>query len=287
MQANGKKFAVRVFYVLIDNNGNTVVEYKYDAWGNHKVVDANGNEITSSTHIGNLNPFRYRGYYYDVETGLYFLKSRYYDPEVGRFISLDNVFYVNNCRINGVNLYAYCINNPVMYIDTIGLFPRKIISRNPYIGIDDAGTENEHVHIKYNGKEYTWYKNSKHIKHGKNFGFDDVSRTMEKELRSKGLDEGYFQSSYVKISRYREKFKVTDILDKNEKLTVPDVPNWQEEMKTEDIPDFQEEFKNEGYIPPLEGFEVGTVILGGIVILGSLALAYFTGGQSLLGLLLL
>ena len=272
---------------LIDNNGNTVVEYKYDAWGNHKVVDANGNEITSSTHIGNLNPFRYRGYYYDVETGLYFLKSRYYDPEVGRFISLDNVFYVNNCRINGVNLYAYCINNPVMYIDTIGLFPRKIISRNPYIGIDDAGTENEHVHIKYNGKEYTWYKNSKHIKHGKNFGFDDVSRTMEKELRSKGLDEGYFQSSYVKISRYREKFKVTDILDKNEKLTVPDVPNWQEEMKTEDIPDFQEEFKNEGYIPPLEGFEVGTVILGGIVILGSLALAYFTGGQSLLGLLLL
>ena len=48
----------------------------------HKVVDANGNEITNSTHIGNLNPFRYRGYYYDIETGLYFLKSRYYDPEV-------------------------------------------------------------------------------------------------------------------------------------------------------------------------------------------------------------
>ena len=68
-----------------------VVQYWYDAWGNHKVVDGNGNEITSSTHIGNLNPFRYRGYYYDVETGLYFLQTRYYDPEVGRFLNRDSV----------------------------------------------------------------------------------------------------------------------------------------------------------------------------------------------------
>ena len=68
-----------------------MVQYWYDAWGNHKVVDSSGNEITSSTHIGNLNPFRYRGYYYDTETELYFLQTRYYDPEVGRFIFSDSL----------------------------------------------------------------------------------------------------------------------------------------------------------------------------------------------------
>ena len=105
---------------LIDNNGNTVVEYKYDAWGNHKVVDANGNEITSSNHLGNLNPFRYRGYYYDVETGLYFLKSRYYDPEVGRFLNMDAIQYADPESVNGLNLYAYCGDNPVMGYDPEG-----------------------------------------------------------------------------------------------------------------------------------------------------------------------
>ena len=105
---------------LIDTNGNVVVQYWYDAWGNHKIVDANGNEITSSNHLGNLNPFRYRGYYYDVETGLYFLQTRYYDPEVGRFLNRDSVEYADPETINGLNLYAYCLNNPVEYVDPTG-----------------------------------------------------------------------------------------------------------------------------------------------------------------------
>lgn len=107
---------------LIDNNGNTVVQYNYDAWGNHKVVGANGNEITDSTHIGNLNPFRYRGYYYDVETGLYFLQTRYYDPEVGRFLNRDSIIFADPEEVNGLNLYAYCLNNPINYIDPLGKF---------------------------------------------------------------------------------------------------------------------------------------------------------------------
>ena len=97
-----------------------MVQYNYDAWGNHKVVDANGNEITDSTHIGNLNPFRYRGYYYDTETGLYFLKTRYYDPEVGRFLNMDSVRYADPESINGISLYSYCGNNPVMGYDPDG-----------------------------------------------------------------------------------------------------------------------------------------------------------------------
>ena len=84
------------------------------------MLDGNGEEITSATHIGNMNPFRYRGYYYDDETGLYYLKSRYYDPETGRFITIDDISYIDPETINGLNLYAYCGNNPVMYTDPEG-----------------------------------------------------------------------------------------------------------------------------------------------------------------------
>ena len=97
-----------------------MVEYKYDSWGNHAVLDANGADIASATHIGNLNPFRYRGYYYDEETGLYYLNSRYYDPETGRFISPDDTFFLHLECVNGLNLFAYCINNPIMRLDKNG-----------------------------------------------------------------------------------------------------------------------------------------------------------------------
>ena len=101
------------FFVPIDNNGNIVVKYWYDAWGNHTV---SGSNVT----LANLNPFRYRGYYYDTETGLYFLQTRYYDPEVGRFLNRDTVTYADPETIGGIDLYAYCLNNPVMYSDPTG-----------------------------------------------------------------------------------------------------------------------------------------------------------------------
>ena len=84
-----------------------------------------GNHIVTPTEeayseLSQLNPFRYRGYYYDTETGLYFLKTRYYDPEVGRFITIDDLSYLDPDTINGLNLYAYCGNNPVMAVDPNG-----------------------------------------------------------------------------------------------------------------------------------------------------------------------
>ena len=105
---------------LIDNTGNVVVNYVYDAWGGHKVYGADGSEITDAGHIGTLNPIRYRGYYYDTETKLYFLKTRYYDPELCRFVTIDDTAYLDRNAINGLNLYAYCLNNPVMYTDRTG-----------------------------------------------------------------------------------------------------------------------------------------------------------------------
>ena len=101
---------------IYDIDGNRVVTYNYDAWGN--ILSITG---TKATTIGRYNPFRYRGYYYDNETGLYYLNSRYYDPSSGRFLNAD-VYINGNGDIIGFNLFAYCGNNPVMGYDPDGTF---------------------------------------------------------------------------------------------------------------------------------------------------------------------
>ena len=95
--------------------GNTkVAEYAYDAWGNCTVTN-----LTSSM-IGTYNPFRYRGYYWDKDLNLYYLMSRYYDPVTGRFVNADSLEYLDPETIGGLNLYAYCGNNPVSRSDRTG-----------------------------------------------------------------------------------------------------------------------------------------------------------------------
>ena len=76
---------------LADKNGNLAAKYTYDAWGNIlSVTDGQGNDVSRNPgHIANVNPLRYRGYYFDQETGFYYLHTRYYDPKVGRFINAD------------------------------------------------------------------------------------------------------------------------------------------------------------------------------------------------------
>ena len=76
-------------------------------------------EIISYTHIGNINPIRYRGYHYDDEIGFYYLQSRYYDLDIKRFINADDSEYISE-DILGTNLYAYCENNPIMNSDPSG-----------------------------------------------------------------------------------------------------------------------------------------------------------------------
>ena len=102
---------------------NLVCRYVYDAYGKHKVFDSNNNDITDddpSTNIGLINPFRYRGYYYDIDFGLYYCNSRYYSPYLRRWINIDEFDYINPDDILGLNLFAYCKNNPIRYTDEEG-----------------------------------------------------------------------------------------------------------------------------------------------------------------------
>ena len=95
--------------------GQIVAKYSYDAWGNCTVTNAAGYAV------GDKNPFRYRGYYYDTETGLYYLNSRYYNPEFGRFINADDIGYLGaDGSPLSYNLFAYCMNNPVNRFDVNG-----------------------------------------------------------------------------------------------------------------------------------------------------------------------
>ena len=100
--------------------GELKAHYEYDAWGNViSITDNNGNAITNPNHIGNLNPFRYRGYYQDTETGLYYLMSRYYDAVTHRFINADGYFQAGTTILDG-NTFAYCANNPIYSSDPTG-----------------------------------------------------------------------------------------------------------------------------------------------------------------------
>ena len=116
---------------ILNSSGTLVAKYTYDAWGKLlSVIDATGaDKSADSAFIGNINPVRYRSYYYDTETGLYYLQSRYYDPEVGRFVNADSVMGVN-ADIYTYNLFTYCGNNPIIRMDPGGC--SYILDGKPY-----------------------------------------------------------------------------------------------------------------------------------------------------------
>ena len=110
---------------IFDTDMNLIGEYVYDAWGNC-TIEATG---ADNIEIMETNPFRYRGYYWDKELNLYYLQTRYYDPQTGRFINADGIEYAleQYKNINALNLYSYCNNNPIMGIDPEGTINWKKI----------------------------------------------------------------------------------------------------------------------------------------------------------------
>lgn len=122
MEFNGVKYRYACnpqgdIVAIIDSTSNAVIEYRYDAWGELLCF-----EDDSEMQIGQLNPFRYRGYVYDVETSLYWLRSRYYSPVNKRFICADT--HLGHIGILSSDAYAYCKNNVVMCSDPSGKWPK-------------------------------------------------------------------------------------------------------------------------------------------------------------------
>ena len=104
---------------IVDSNGETLVKYEYDPWGKCTIVSD-----ISENNLGTLNPFRYRGYYYDEETSFYYLQSRYYDFNTCKFINADDpsILLVDPYNVQCVHIYDYCNNNPVIFVDYSGKF---------------------------------------------------------------------------------------------------------------------------------------------------------------------
>ena len=130
LQYRSKSDAKNVFYTyyfeknlqgdiiaIYNAAGKKIGTYTYDAWGNFTFSTASDATTVEKRIVRTYNPFRYRGYYYDTETKLYYLQSRYYNPETGRFLNVDSCLY---SHIPGYNLYLYCHNNPVNYYDPKG-----------------------------------------------------------------------------------------------------------------------------------------------------------------------
>ena len=135
---------------IYDQSGVRKAEYAYDAWGNCTVT------YSGDYNIAYTNPILYRGYYYDRSTGLYYLNARYYNPQWRRFISPDSTDYLDPESINGLNLYAYCNNDPVNYADPSGhaasiIIPLLILGGLALIGAGSGAAISYHTQI--NSKE--------------------------------------------------------------------------------------------------------------------------------------
>ena len=139
-----------VLRIYQKDNLTLVAEYHYDAYGNHEVIN-----YTDDT-IGDINPFRYRGYYFDSETGWYYLNARYYSSAMGRFISPDELSILDKTKsqINGLNLYMYCGDNPVMNVDPSGHFIFSLLA--VVIGTAIGATVSAATNIVSQGIQNGW-----------------------------------------------------------------------------------------------------------------------------------
>ena len=118
---------VVAMYLITVEPPRLIATYEYDEWGKVKTVrDATGAILTDPAHLANRNPFRYRSYHYDIETGFYYLQSRYYDPVISRFINADS-YATTGQGFLGTNMFAYCNNNPVNYADPEGNLLERVL----------------------------------------------------------------------------------------------------------------------------------------------------------------
>ena len=188
---------------IFNEDGNPVVTYNWDnAWGYNPIPEG----VMAST-LGTLNPLRYRGYVYDTETGYYYLQSRYYDPEVGRWINVDSMIDVND--FGGHNLFVYCDNNPVNKVDYTGNDGIYIeLGNGWYCRIDSQDTTTQtqrHIHIWNSRKGISYAQNEDGSPHDKNNnGKGKLPRWLQKTIQNKtGWDYNGKRSSFFGKTEYK------------------------------------------------------------------------------------
>ena len=224
VEFNGTKYAYvhnlqGDIVAILDSNGAVVVQYKYDAWG--RPISKTGSMKDS---LGKLNPFRYRGYVYDEETGLYYLRSRYYSSHLCRFHNTDTLINPDNSLLSG-NAFAYCANQVVCNADAAGTYKTVVIFywfpgssagfleeviNSPYFDIDDHEnvklihvTQKEHFIAAWNSAAMDGVENLYLYVHG---GpgyislYNDTTHSIEagsadfRRLKSRQIDNVYLFS---------------------------------------------------------------------------------------------
>ena len=202
---------------LMDEEGNIVVEYLYDAWGN--LLSITG---AMANTLGIWNPLTYRGYVYDHDTGLYYLQSRYYNPEIGRFLNAD-VYASTGQGLLGNNMFGYCGNNPVNYLDQTGELLQA--------AIDGMVHNKVLMNICSWNSELTWH-NTYILYNGKNilggFGYCDLYNKktgevweLKKDGKSPSVSTAYALRQLNKYLGGRLKSNKNLVLQKPYKTRIP------------------------------------------------------------------
>ena len=246
----------------------------------------------AGTDVAYINPFLYRGYYYDSESGLYYLMSRYYDPEIGQCVSQDLMGYISPEIIGGVNLYSYCFNNPIMLIDDCGYWPKPFMVRGWKISFHAprAGKNQQyHVHVDGYGKNY-----AQNIDGSTHDGLTGVPDKIVRDAISKAThgkwewkinemlfsNEPYWQEGFTveKLPSYQEGFSVESLPPYQEGFSVESLPPYQEQLSINKGP-----FEQEGFSMPEvdKNTVIAIVVIGGAIITLCVIGAFFTAGQSL------
>jgi RHS repeat-associated protein len=152
---------VVAMYLITVEPPRLIATYEYDEWGKVTAVrDATGAILTDPAHLANRNPFRYRSYHYDTETGFYYLQSRYYDPVISRFINADEQVSTSLGAL-GCNIFAYCLNNPTNKVDLLGNKPGDMFDT-----MDEAA------------KDFANYINAKSISENREYASYIYSKTI-------------------------------------------------------------------------------------------------------------
>lgn len=145
-----------VIIYIVNSNGNILVEYEYDAWGN--IVSTTD---ISAINLANINPIRYKEYYYDNDIEMYYCKSRYYVPKWRRWLNADSSDYLDYSNFSTLNLFAYCCNNPVMLIDKTGTDAYVVIDYTSETGLKIVG----HARLYYEDADGVWWMTEVYADH--------------------------------------------------------------------------------------------------------------------------